>query len=74
MLVRYRSIIGRIGVILVAIGLFLILRRLLKFHGTLSKLFGSTMLTYLGIGLLVVGSILVVVFVYSFLLSERKPK
>lgn len=74
MLEKYGSVVGRIGFILVVIGLFLIIRGFLKLHGALARVLDSTSSTYLGIGSLIVGVILIGIFVYTFVVSERRHK
>jgi len=61
---RYSAIVGRIGIILLITGLIVSLYKLLKFGN--SNVLSSSLATYLGIGLVITGAILIAIFVYLF--------
>lgn len=71
---RYNSIIGRGGIALLVIGLFLILRPLAKLHGALSKVLVGFWVPYLGAGLVIIGGILIASFVTTFMSKQKKHK
>ena len=64
---------SRLGIILIAIGVFLAIRPgFLNLHGPVSHLLEKSLSTYLGIGLLTAGAIIFVVFIYNFFEEEKK--
>jgi hypothetical protein len=71
MLEKYNAIVGRIGIILLITGLIVLLRRLLKFTSRFTVL-NSSLVTYLGVGLVIAGSILVAIFIYFFVKRKHK--
>ena len=71
MLEKYNAIVGRIGIILLITGLIVLLRRLLKFTSRFTVL-NSSLVTYLGVGLVISGSILVAIFIYTFVKNKHK--
>jgi uncharacterized membrane protein len=67
---RYGTIVGRIGIILLLTGIVIALVSKFRHINRLS----SSMATYIWVGLIVVGAILSIVFVIDFALKERKPQ
>jgi uncharacterized membrane protein len=65
---RYGTIIGRIGIILLITGIVVALVSKFRHINRLS----SSTVTYIWVGLIVVGAILSIVFVIDFALKERK--
>ena len=65
---RYVTIVRRIGVILLLTGIVIALVSTFRDFDRLS----SSMVTYIWVGLTLVGAILLVVFVIDFELKERK--
>ena len=65
---RYGTIIGRIGIILLLTGIVISLVSKFRDFNRLS----SSMVTYIWVGLIVVGAILLIVFVIDFALKKRK--
>jgi membrane-bound ClpP family serine protease len=65
---RYGTIVGRIGIILLITGIVIALVSTFRHINRLS----SSMITYICVGLIVVGAILSIVFVIDFALKERK--
>ena len=68
------AVTGRLGIIFIVIGLFLIIRRFLNFHGAISRLLDVTLSTYLGTGLLITGAIILAIFIYTFFEAEKRRK
>ncbi len=65
---RYGTIVGRIGIILLVTGIVIALVSKFRHINRLS----SSMVTYIWVGLIIVGAILSIVFVIEFALKERK--
>lgn len=65
---RYEPIVRRIGVILLLTGIVIALVSTFRDFDRLS----SSMVTYIWVGLTLVGAILLIVFVIDFELKERK--
>ncbi len=65
---RYGTIVGRIGIILLLTGIVIALVSKFKHINRLS----SSTVTYIWVGLIIVGTILSIVFVIDFSLKERK--
>ncbi len=65
---RYGTIIGRIGIILLLTGIVISLVSKFRDFNRLS----SSMVTYIWVGLIVVGAILLIVFIIDFALKKRK--
>jgi uncharacterized transporter YbjL len=65
---RYEAIFRRIGIILLLTGIVIALGSTIRDFDRLS----SSAVTYIWVGLVVVGAILLVVFVIDFELKERK--
>lgn len=64
---RYGTIVGRIGIILLFTGIVIALVSKFKHFNRLS----SSMVTYIWVGLIIGGAILSIVFVIDFALKER---
>lgn len=65
---KYGTIIGRIGIILFLTGIVIALVSKFRDFNRLS----SSMVTYIWVGLIVVGAILSIAFVIDFALKKRK--
>ena len=65
---RYEPIVRRIGVILLLTGIVIALGSTIRDFDRLS----SSMVTYIWLGLILVGAILLIVFVIDFEVKERK--
>ena len=65
---RYGTIVGRIGIILLLTGIVIALVSKFRHFNRLS----SNMVTYIWVGLIIVGAILTIVFIIDFALKERK--
>ena len=65
---RYGSIVRRIGIILLLTGIVIALVSTFRDFNRLS----SSMVTYIWVGLIIVGAILLIVFVIDFELKERE--
>jgi hypothetical protein len=65
---RYGTIVRRIGVILLLTGIVIALVSTFRDFDRLS----SSMVTYIWVGLIIVGVVLLIVFVIDFELKERK--
>jgi uncharacterized membrane protein len=65
---RYGTIVRRVGIILLLTGIVIALVSTFRDFDRLS----SSMVTYIWVGLIIVGAILSVVFVIDFELKERK--
>ena len=65
---RYEPIVRRIGVILLLTGIVIALGSTIRDFDRLS----SSMVTYIWLGLILVGAILLIVFVIDFELKERR--
>jgi uncharacterized membrane protein len=65
---RYGAIVRRIGVILLLTGIVIALVSTFRDFNRLS----SSTVTYIWVGLIIVGAILLIVFVIDFELKERK--
>ena len=65
---RYVTIVGRIGIILLLTGIVIALVSTFRDFDRLS----SSMVTYIWVGLTLVGAILLIAFVIDFELNERK--
>ena len=66
------AVTSRLGIILIVLGLFLIIRPFGKSHVALSRLLELNQSTYIGIGLLVAGAIIFAIFIYTFFKGEKK--
>lgn len=64
----YGTIVGRIGIILLLTGIVIALVSQVRHINRLS----SSMVTYIWVGLIVVGAILSIFFVIDFVLKDRK--
>jgi uncharacterized membrane protein len=64
---RYGTIVGRIGIILLLTGIVIALVSKFRHFNRLS----SSTVTYIWVGLIVVGAILSIVFVIDFALKKR---
>ncbi len=67
-ILRYGTMVGRIGFILLITGIVIALVSTFRHFNRLP----SSMVTYIWVGLIVVGAILSVIFVIDFALKERK--
>jgi uncharacterized membrane protein len=67
---RYGTIVRRIGIILLLTGIVIALVSTFRDFDRLS----SSLVTYIWVGLILVGAILLLVFVIDFELKERKIK
>jgi uncharacterized membrane protein len=67
---RYGTIVGRIGIILLFTGIVIALVSEFRHFSRLS----SSMVTYIWVGLIIAGAILSIVFVIDFALKEQKPQ
>ena len=65
---RYESIVRRIGIILLLTGIVIALVSTFRDFNRLS----SSMVSYIWVGLILVGAILLIVFVIDFELKERE--
>jgi uncharacterized transporter YbjL len=65
---RYEAIVRRIGIILLLTGIVIALGSTIRDFDRLS----SSMVTYIWVGLIIVGAILLIGFVIDFELKERK--
>ena len=72
MLRGYAVIVGRAGLILLLTGIVILLVEHFRYSVGTNRL-GSSLVTYLGVGLSVVGFIFILIFVIGFVLNERKP-
>ena len=66
----YGTIVGRIGVILLFTGIVIAVVSKLRNFNRLS----SSMVTYIWVGLIVVGAVLLIIFLVDFMLKEGKRK
>ncbi|MGA2681103.1 MAG: hypothetical protein ABSF44_04800 [Candidatus Bathyarchaeia archaeon] len=67
----YGTIVGRVGIILLLTGIVIMLVGYLRSPAHTNRI-PSNLVTYLGVGLAVVGAILFLIFVIEFVTNERK--
>jgi hypothetical protein len=65
------TIVGRVGIIFLLTGIVITLVRYLRFSAHTSRI-PSNLVTYLGIGLVIVGIVLFLIFVIEFVSNQRK--
>jgi uncharacterized membrane protein len=68
---EYGTIIGRVGIILLLTGIVITLIGYLRSSANTNRI-DSSLVTYLGVGLSVVGVILLLIFVIEFVSNKRK--
>jgi surface polysaccharide O-acyltransferase-like enzyme len=68
---EYGTIVGRVGIILLLTGIVITLVGYLRSSANTSRI-DSSLVTYLGVGLAVVGVILLLIFVIEFVSNKRK--
>ena len=68
---EYGTIVGRVGIILLLTGIVITLVGYLRSSANTNRI-DSSLVTYLGVGLAVVGVILLLIFVIEFVSNKRK--
>ncbi len=67
----YGTIVGRIGIILLLTGIVITLVGYLRSSANTNRI-NSSLVTYIGVGLAVVGVILLLIFIFEFVSKNRK--